>query len=216
LRNLTQALGALLAIVPAALWGGTASAAELIVNGGFEAPQIDASYATTTSLVGWTVDAGNVDIVQRPTYAAQTGTQALDLIGSGVSTGAISQAFATTIGQTYRLVFAYTKNTDTDAALSANVLVMGGLSLLSSAISHQGGTLDAPNWTIFSKTFVADSASTTLSFVDTSGRYNQGIFFDNVSVSSAVPEPATWALMILGIGVTGGVLRRRKTGAVFA
>lgn len=216
MRKLTKALGALLAIAPAALSGGTASAAELIVNGGFEAPQIGASYATTTNLPGWTVDAGNVDIVQSPTYAAKGGTQAVDLIGSGVTTGAISQAFQTTIGQTYRLVFAYTNNTDTDVYLSADVLVMGAASLLSSSISHQGGTVGTPNWTIFSKTFVADSTSTKLSFLDTSHRYNQGIFFDNVSVSSAVPEPATWALMILGIGVTGGALRRKKAGTVFA
>jgi hypothetical protein len=31
------------------------------------------------------------------------------------------------------------------------------------------------------------------------------------AVASAVPEPATWGLMILGFGVVGGAMRRRQT-----
>nr|WP_281393330.1 PEPxxWA-CTERM sorting domain-containing protein [Sphingomonas xinjiangensis] len=37
---------------------------------------------------------------------------------------------------------------------------------------------------------------------------------DNVRVSlvsaSAVPEPATWAMMLFGVGATGGAMRRRR------
>lgn len=41
--------------------------------------------------------------------------------------------------------------------------------------------------------------------------------FDNISVASAVPEPATWAMMLVGIGAIGGMLRaRRKTNVAFA
>lgn len=36
------------------------------------------------------------------------------------------------------------------------------------------------------------------------------------SFTLAVPEPATWALMIVGFGLVGGALRRRERGAVFA
>ena len=31
-----------------------------------------------------------------------------------------------------------------------------------------------------------------------------------VTITSGVPEPASWAMMVLGLGCVGGVLRRRK------
>lgn len=42
---------------------------------------------------------------------------------------------------------------------------------------------------------------------------NGGVFFDDVSVSGVVPEPATWALMIGGFGLAGALLRRRRAMA---
>jgi hypothetical protein len=42
--------------------------------------------------------------------------------------------------------------------------------------------------------------------------------FDNIATVSAVPEPATWAMMIMGFGLAGSAVRnsRRKTAAAFA
>ncbi|MCU6455830.1 PEPxxWA-CTERM sorting domain-containing protein [Sphingomonas sp. A2-49] len=44
--------------------------------------------------------------------------------------------------------------------------------------------------------------------------YNQGnnsaFEFDNVSFTAAVPEPATWAMMILGFGMVGFAARNRR------
>jgi hypothetical protein len=37
--------------------------------------------------------------------------------------------------------------------------------------------------------------------------------FDNISFSAAVPEPASWGLMILGFGAIGGLLRGRRLAA---
>ncbi len=41
-------------------------------------------------------------------------------------------------------------------------------------------------------------------------------FTSNASATGAVPEPATWGMMIVGFGLVGGVLRRRKTSVAFA
>jgi hypothetical protein len=55
--------------------------------------------------------------------------------------------------------------------------------------------------------FLADeNAATTATLI---GRFD-------LASGSAVPEPGTWALMILGFGAVGGALRGRRQGAAFA
>ena len=53
----------------------------------------------------------------------------------------------------------------------------------------------------------------------TSAYSSGGAFFDSTSgrvsiVEAAVPEPATWALMIAGFGLVGGAMRRRRIAKV--
>ena len=40
--------------------------------------------------------------------------------------------------------------------------------------------------------------------------------FQSSASTTAVPEPATWAMMIMGFGMVGGVMRRRSTKVAFA
>lgn len=57
----------------------------------------------------------------------------------------------------------------------------------------------------------AQAGSVSFSF-GTDSADNYGPILDNVALdrtSSAVPEPATWAMMICGFGLVGGVMRRR-------
>ncbi|MBL8773346.1 MAG: PEPxxWA-CTERM sorting domain-containing protein [Phenylobacterium sp.] len=71
------------------------------------------------------------------------------------------------------------------------------------AISNRTGFIDAMN------TFhvVYDEQNTF--FAGTQEAVGQGFLADNVQVGAAVPEPTTWALMIGGFGLAGGLLRRR-------
>lgn len=60
---------------------------------------------------------------------------------------------------------------------------------------------------------VADTYRLVVTDIDGSRLNNQG----GVSLRiTAVPEPASWALMIGGFGLTGAVLRRRSRGAITA
>jgi hypothetical protein len=40
--------------------------------------------------------------------------------------------------------------------------------------------------------------------------------FDNIATTSAVPEPATWAMMITGFGLAGAAMRRRRATLAYA
>lgn len=46
--------------------------------------------------------------------------------------------------------------------------------------------------------------------------WNQGLVTGFNEATGAVPEPATWAMMIAGFGLVGASLRRRKASAAFA
>lgn len=69
------------------------------------------------------------------------------------------------------------------------------------------------NWTTFGAKTLAgqniDKLSITLAAGSSPSEFRQAI--DNVTLGpSAVPEPSTWAMMILGFGLAGAVLRRRR------
>ncbi|WP_375427594.1 PEPxxWA-CTERM sorting domain-containing protein [uncultured Sphingomonas sp.] len=55
----------------------------------------------------------------------------------------------------------------------------------------------------------------TLFTTGTFGLIN-GSTFDGLAFAPTVPEPATWGMMILGFGLVGGVLRRRKEVVAYA
>ena len=72
-------------------------------------------------------------------------------------------------------------------------------------------------WLSNAMSFTANAGSATITFSGSPTGSNLLSGIDNLVVSS-VPEPATWAMMFLGIFGLGGMLRlaRRRTGAVGA
>jgi hypothetical protein len=67
-------------------------------------------------------------------------------------------------------------------------------------------------------TFTATAATQVLSFLakGTPGGAPPISFLDGVSLMAAVPEPTSWALMIVGFGAVGATMRRRRTVAATA
>jgi len=76
-----------------------------------------------------------------------------------------------------------------------------------------------PNFAFADLTFFFDptnGGSTTFALQD-AGNDNIGVVIDNLSLSvDAVPEPATWAMMLAGFGLAGIAVRRRRPAVAIA
>jgi hypothetical protein len=69
-----------------------------------------------------------------------------------------------------------------------------------------------PNpWTSYSSTLTLGAGTYQIRFAETDNQFffQQGV--DNVSVTTSVPEPAAWAMMLTGFGGLGALMRRRRT-----
>lgn len=215
---MSRSLRALLCVGVALLAPASLSAAELLTNGGFEAPVVGGPCCITsppTVIPGWTatpdVNVVNGTFASSAGNLAKEGNQYLDLVGQA-NGGTISQSFTTVVGQLYALNFWYSHNLFSglpaaEARLSA--------AMLSDNIRHTGGNNSNLAWQYYSNSFTATSTSTTLTFVNTVGGQNEGVLLDAVSVM-AVPEPETWAMLILGFGLLGAGMRRRNRAIAFA
>jgi hypothetical protein len=198
-----------------------ASAANLLINGDFEA-----STSQTTTPPGWT-NIGHADGViaysafNTPAY---DGEYYYDIGGFGSPLPAlgdgIQQTVATVAGEAYTLTFGYSGENTFGATTILDVMIGSVLTQLT-IVADGSGVFQKP-FTTTSINYVATGASTTISFTINSST-NLGnndplldkIIFDG-AVGGAVPEPATWAMMILGFGLVGTAMRRRKTAVSFA
>jgi hypothetical protein len=58
--------------------------------------------------------------------------------------------------------------------------------------------------------FTFNTTGGQLIFTELGPSNQQGNILDDISLANAVPEPATWAMMILGFGAAGSMIRRRR------
>ena len=81
-----------------------------------------------------------------------------------------------------------------------------------------GGPGGFSGWSTISHVFTATAAHETLSFlsIGTPAGLPPVAVLDSISLTGRVPEPASWALMLVGFGGLGAVLRRRRSVAALA
>ena len=96
---------------------------------------------------------------------------------------------------------------DVGAFMSTNLLIPAGLSSLGIKAAlyldaRDGDSLDFGHTGIFR----FGDLATGLSFTSESGTF----LSDLAVTGGGVPEPATWAMMIAGFGLTGVAIRRRR------
>ena len=193
-----------------------------LMNGGFELPGLGfteyRTYQTGESFVGWTVEAGNVDVVKSgfgiPPLAAGEGNQWLDL--SGNSPGTIAQVVDSDANVAYQLSFLYSGYRDLPPypGSAGNTVYYQLFDGITDAVIGQGSVLiaeaDLFHWTQVTLTATATSSKLGVRFRDDGlgGNNYVGPALDGVSLRPlSVPEPASLGLLAIA-GVVAGAYRR--------
>ena len=202
------------------------ASANLLINGDFEsgpARQLPQGWNLSAAVPGGPYNIPNVQVVVLGDYggfvsgsAAARANRAVVYGGGDAPTlgGIVGQSFATGAGNLYTVAFDWGALVGaTPQTVTAEVRGSGGVLATFEATATSTGSLD----TAFARssfTFIAVSAVSELRFTTLSPTVYVDSVLDNVDVTlsqqaAAVPEPSTWALMILGFGLTGVAVRRR-------
>ncbi len=151
-----------LVAVAVALAGSTASAD--VVNGSFELGTPSDGPAThwtrlipgDASLAGWSIVSGNVDWFSAEAAQACAGSRSLELNGN--TNGAVSQTFATTPGQRYRVTFCLAGNPNGPPSLKKLEVSASGSPHRTYGFDTTGRTLTDMGWAAQSYSFTASGA----------------------------------------------------------
>ena len=193
----------------------------LLVNGSFEAVDVTVSpfyVRSFSSTPGWTQFADGVDLInnayEQPSLPvlvdASDGVNFLDMNQAG-AIGGIYQTVGATIGQMFHL--------DLDATAWATNSLGGTIGYelydpVSNAILASGTFSDPTGGTWVTRTLDAAAISSSIGVrIQALVTTQAGMGLDNVILTSAVPEPSTYGLMIAGLVGAGAVARRRSQRA---
>lgn len=215
-------------VAVAALAAAGSASATVLFSDNFDAHPT----GLNASLAGWTVN-GKVDVVEDGSYSISCSGKCVDLDGTpgpgSISTDWIAFSAGQKITLSYdlsgnqrnqsadffRFDFSFENLTDIQALTTLSgfpgaPFVMGDYSGIEN-IYNEYDVAGGQAFITYSLSFTPlQSGRFQLKFATTSGD-NIGPVLDNVLVSqAAVPEPATWAMLILGFGLVGAASRRRR------
>ena len=191
------------------LFAVSANAANLVVNGSFEDPDIaTGTWSVHNAISGWSTTGAGVEIRDNVVGTAYDGQQFAELDSHGAvnTNSSISQTISTALGQSYLLSFAYSPRINQPA--NTNGIEVFWNNVLLDSVTAIGGSTH--NWTVFEH-IVTGTGTDTLKFSATGLDDSLGGSLDAVSVN-AVPIPAAAFLFAPALlGFLG--LRRKATTA---
>jgi hypothetical protein len=184
----------------------TSAQANVIVNGGFEAPDIPAgTFQVFAAIPGWTLVAGHsIEMQDHVAGSPFEGNQFVEL--DSFANSSMQQLAPTTALQPYTLSFAYSPRPGVAAASNGiDVFFNGGLV---TALATSGIGLQDTAWTVYSFTVVPTLGTSSVVFTATGVSDQLGGYIDDVRLTQA-PEPVT--LSLLAIGLCGVAARRFRS-----
>lgn len=182
----------------------TGAQANLIINGDFEADaQAAGSWNIDSNLTGWVGGRNGIELRNNVAGTAYDGANFIELDTTANSSA--TQTIGTALGTVYDLSFAYSPRTGIASTSNGIEVFWDGVS--------QGiftGFTDANTAWVVENLNVTGTGLDSLEFraVGTSDSYGGSL--DAVSLTAAIPEPSTWAMMILGFCGLGFLAHRRN------
>jgi hypothetical protein len=188
---------------------GSAGAATTFFNDFESGAYVGSGFAVLPSYEGWTASFGPGIEVQYGNVAglAYSGKHLVEL--DSHSNSNMSRSID---AGSYTLTFQYSDRPNVLAGSNGIDVLLNGFSILSVVGGNgAGGTV----WSQKSISFVAAPGPNVLTFAALGTSDSLGGYLDDIALSP-VPEPASWAMMIGGLGLAGAAMRRRRTSSQFA
>jgi hypothetical protein len=184
-------------------------------------------FGTSTAQGLWALPSNTASMGIGSNFIALDGDRG-DIFGANAVQGELQQQITgLTAGTVYTLTFDFAAGqlqSRTGATTEVLDVSMSGTHGTQSFQTDGGtpladATKSATPWELETFTFTATDSTELLKFlsVGTPDGEPPMALLDNVSLVNTVPEPATWGLMLLGVGAIGASLRmRRRTAATLA
>lgn len=186
-----------------------AQAANLVANGSFEADsQRPHSWSIYSNLTGWAGGRGGVELRNHVAGVAQDGVNFVEL--DTTKNSEISQQIGVTHAGSYALSFWYQARPDNGNRHSITDALGWSFAGYSGTVLNNWKSVGATDWQQFKQTFtISTVGNAPLSFSALGRSDSYGGAIDNV-VISAVSEPSTYAMLLVGLGLMGAIARRRS------
>jgi len=192
--------------------GSAFAGVNLIVNGSFEAdaqaPGTEGIYA---NLTGWTGGDYGIELRNALYGNAADGSNYVEL--DTTHNSLMFQKIDTVPGQTYTLTFAYSPRMNVAKDSNGIKVFWNGDEV---ATEKAKGAKNGNDWTTYTITVVGGlKDKSKLEFKAIGADDGVGGGLDAISLTSAVPEPAAYSMIMIGVGLVGLASRRKQKNPKF-